>query len=268
MTRPHADDFGAVPLSRRLTVQRQARRRARGVRLLAGTADWRREIVDRLGAAAVVVAGPARLRPVRAWTWPSLTPTDLVDALHIALPDLAPLHLLAAAAPRQPGRERVSILGELGGSTVVVKLGAVDDGVENEAGALTLLTRDPLPGIATPAVIASGRIDDALAFLVTDAVGLGGQRPAIGEPLRTFESDLAGRLGALPKPPGTAAAHVPVHGDLAPWNLRRTSRGLALFDWEAAGWGPPGSDLEHYRSTCDQLRRPLGRRRTREQMGR
>jgi thiamine kinase-like enzyme len=52
---------------------------------------------------------------------------------------------------------------------------------------------------------------------------------------------------------------VPTHGDLAPWNLRRSPYGLALFDWEAAGWRPPGHDVDHYRRACAELR-PRARR--------
>jgi thiamine kinase-like enzyme len=52
-----------------------------------------------------------------------------------------------------------------------------------------------------------------------------------------------------------------VHGDLTPWNLRRTPRGLVLFDWESTGWGEPGSDLALYRRSCDEVRRPWHRRR-------
>ena len=93
-------------------------------------------------------------------------------------------------------------------------------------------------------------------FLATDALGLDKQRPAIDERLGSFERDLAERLDTLPRPPGIAADAIAVHGDLAPWSLRRTGRGLALFDWEEAGWGAPGSDLAHYRHSCEKLRTP------------
>jgi len=248
-----SDEFRAVPLSPRFTVHRRAGRTARRVRLLAGTSDWRRDLLDRLGAAALTIGGTSPWRAARPWPWPTISPAGLIEGL-----DLPGLRLLAAAAPRQEGRPRLSILAESGDDQVVIKLGTPDDGLENEAAALSLLTRDPLPGIATPSVVAAGRLDteEPVAFLVTTALGLDGQRPALDEPLRTFEADLAERLGSLPRPVGTDAASVPLHGDLTPWNLRRTEQGLALFDWEAAGWGVPGSDLEHYRQACASLRRP------------
>ena len=101
--------------------------------------------------------------------------------------------------------------------------------------------------------MATGVSTDDVTFLATDALGLDGQRPALDEPLHRFERDLAERLAALPRPSDAPDDAVPVHGDLAPWNLRRTSRGLALFDWEAAGWGAPGSDLAYYRRTSSEL---------------
>jgi hypothetical protein len=181
-----------------------------------------------------------------------LTPHDLVELLAASMPGLS---LVGAVAPRQAGRRRLSLLARFDRHDVVIKLGCPDDGLEREAVALELLGADPLPSIATPRVIGAGRLDDAIAFIATSALGLDGQRPAIGERLRTFESDLGERLGSLPHPPGESdRTVVPVHGDLTPWNLRRTSRGLALFDWETAGWGAPGADLEHYRSACAALR--------------
>ena len=256
--------FAAVPGSRRLTVSRDAGRRARRIRALAGASDWRRERLDRIGTGIVAVAGTARLRSADPWPWPERSPAAVLDG-----PGLPGLDLLAAAAPRQRGRRRLSLLatsGAASGELMVVKLGERGDGLETEATALTLLTADPLPGIATPSVVAAGHLsnDDAVAFVVTTALGLERQRPAIDEPLPNFAADLATRLAAMPKPHGTDDEFVPVHGDLAPWNLRRTSRGLALFDWEAAGWGPPGSDLEHYREACATLRR---RRRDRSAIG-
>lgn len=249
-------EFVAYPGSRRLTVGRDAGRTSRRVRLLGGAADWRRDALDRIGAAAIVVAGTRPWRAVSPWPWPDITPAQLSTQLSTDLSAAhANIRFLAAAAPRQEGRQRLSILAESDGTPVVVKLGRPDDGLEREAEVLTLLTADPLPGIATPTVIASGDLNGDVAYLITRALGLDGQRPAIDEALVTFERDLADRLRSLPRPHGIDPAFVPVHGDLAPWNLRRTARGLALFDWEAARWGPAGSDVEHYREACDTVRR-------------
>lgn len=240
------------PLSKRFLVARDGGRRARRVRALAGTSDWRRDLLDRAGSAAIAVAGTSAWPAAPGWPWPAAAVDEVTRDLDRHVPGIA---VVGVAMPRQPGRRRLSLLCRADGRDVVVKLGLPDDGLETETLALHLLTESPLPGIATPAVIAAGRIgaDQPIAFLASDALGLDRQRPAIGESLVTFEADLARRLAALPRPAGTPDDAVPVHGDLAPWNLRRTAYGLALFDWEAAGWGPPGSDLDHYRAACATL---------------
>ena len=246
--------FVRYPFSRRFTLARGTDRRARRVRLLAGASDWRRDLLDRAGSAAVGVVGTRPWPTTVAWPWPAQGPTELVECLHDALPGL---DIVAAAAPRQTGRARLSVLGTWHGADLVVKLGRPDDGIETEVVALRLLAEDPLPSIATPSVVAAGHLDDGerTAYIATSALGLDGQRPAIDEPLYAFEADLAERLRRLPRPSDGRPDDIPTHGDLAPWNLRRTGRGLALFDWEDAGWRPPGSDLAHYRRTCAELRR-------------
>ncbi len=246
----------------RVLVAASSGRRARPVVALAGASDWRRAKLDRL-AAQLLNAGATRLLPPsRGWDWPVFG----VDQVEAMLSDgpvggrLPEARVIGAVVPRQAGRERLSLLVDSRGANVVVKLGRPDTGIEREAAALRLLTDRPLPGVATPEVIALGG-NGAVVFIATTANELVRQHAAIDEPLRTFEADLAERLSTLVRPPGTPRDHVPVHGDLTPWNLRRTPRGLALFDWEAAGWGPAGSDLATYRAACDSL--PNWRRRLR-----
>ncbi len=249
--------FRSVPLSQRVIVSDRAGRNARRARMLAGTSDWRRNSLDVIGAAAILIAGTRPWPRTTGWRWPDLDVAELEDRLGATL---GGIRIEAAVIPRQLDRARLSLLcrtsDRTSGDEIIVKLAKTADGIENEALALSLLTDRPLPGIATPRVLATGPVDDDITFLATDALGLDRQRPAVDEPLRSFEHDISERLDSLPRPPLTPDDAVPVHGDLAPWNLRRTGRGLALFDWEAAGWGPAGSDLEFYRRSCEQLRRP------------
>ena len=244
----------SVPLSTRFVVRDDAGRPARRVRQLAGTSDWRRNTLDVIGATAVLIAGTRPWPTATGWRWPDLDPTEIEHLLQAPLPGV---RVDAAVMPRQIDRARLSLLCSQPRRerAIVVKLATVDDGLEREAMALSLLTARPLPAIATPKLIASGLLVDGITFLATDALGLDRQRPALGEPLHSFERDLADRLASLPRPADTADDAIPVHGDLAPWNLRRTSRGLALFDWEAAGWAAPGSDLSYYRRSCAELSR-------------
>ena len=261
-----APKWRRVPGSRRMVVAPDSRRSARHLRSLAASSDWRRDLVDRAGMTALGLLGAQALPVAPPLDWPRLSYDELAGALRSVLPGLHPIGLVS---PRQSGRRRLSMLARLTGNAVVIKLGDGDDRLEREAEALDLLAAHPLPGIATPAPIAVGRLllpgaAESSTYLVTTSVSLGRQRPAIDAPLRTFERDLAIRLSSLPRPSSDVARRValadgaselvPVHGDLTPWNLRRTSHGLALFDWESAGWGAAGSDVATYRHACDSVR--------------
>lgn len=257
-------NWSRLPGSPRLLVSPTSGRSATTVRSLAGSSDWRRAAIDAASVALLSVIGASRLPTAAGPHWPTPDLARLRTALAVPLPGLV---LLGAAVPRQPGRTRLSLVGRAGGGLVVIKLGEPGNGIEREAQVLRLLARDPLPAIATPQVVATGNVDIdgcAVAFLASTALAIGRQRAAIDEPLRTFESDLAQRLRDLPGCPTDdpdGAGIVPLHGDLTPWNLRRTPLGLVLFDWESTGWGPVGSDLADYRRACDEVRRPWNRRR-------
>lgn len=250
MSRPA--DWRQVPLAPRLLVEPTSGRRGAGLPALTGTTDWRRRAVDRLGATIVGLSGAALLNQAPPAEWPSTGLTDLGERLERALPTM---RLIGAVLPRQTGRARLSLLGRMTGNLVVIKVGSPGRGIEREAEVLERLAADPVPGVATPEPLAHGTIDlpdERVAYLVTFRLG-GRQRPAVGARLGTFERDLARRLADLPKPAGTPDHYVPIHGDVAPYNLRRTSRGLALFDWEDTTWGPPGSDVTMYRRRCELL---------------
>lgn len=54
--------------------------------------------------------------------------------------------------------------------------------------------------------------------------------------------DITDALAPSSTPPGPGLGAV--HGDLTPWNLRRSADGrLVLFDWEHASYAPPATDL-------------------------
>ena len=255
--------WNRIPGSRRLLVKATSTRStSRLARTLSGTSDWRRDLVDRAGFAAMLAVGPARLSPAAQLDWPA---TGFAEIEEIIRRDLPGLNLFGIAIPRQTGRERLSALGRITGNLAVLKLGGADPALKREYDVLELLAREPMPGITTPTPLAYGEVVIAtqpVTYLLTTAVSLLHQRVAMDEPLLTFERDLAQRLSSLPRPEGSIGSGndlVPVHGDLTPWNLRRTPRGLALFDWESAGWGERGSDLVRYRAACVEVRRPWTR---------
>ncbi len=219
------DAWRRVPLVPRVLLDPASGRAGRGIRALTGSSDWRRRAADLVGCGAVAAVGARALPAGDEPDWPPVPVADLAAALIAAVPGIRPLGVVV---PRQAGRPRLSLLARMTGNEVVVKLGRPGEGIEIEATALELLARLPLPGIETPLPLAVGELDldDVdITYVVTTAIALHRQRPAFDVPLRTFESDLGVRLAELPRPDGAAADLVPVHGDLAPFNLRRTPTG-------------------------------------------
>ncbi len=56
------------------------------------------------------------------------------------------------------------------------------------------------------------------------------------------------------RPAGTPEHWRGAHGDLIPWNLRRSHTGTWLIDWEDAAWLPPGADEVYFRAVSAALR--------------
>lgn len=72
-------------------------------------------------------------------------------------------------------------------------------------------------------------------------------------PLDAITEEIRAALSSLSRPATVPDDWLPMHGDLTPWNLREVGNRLSLFDWEDAGWGPPGSDQTLYLLTARRL---------------
>jgi hypothetical protein len=106
---------------------------------------------------------------------------------------------------------------------------------------------------AVPEVIDGGQVD-GWRYLMMAPLPPRPHRPAVDISLDEVVADVQ-RLVAAVLPRGEAPTRwEPMHGDLAPWNLREVSgRGLMLLDWEEAGWGPPGADAVLYPAAAAAL---------------
>jgi hypothetical protein len=79
-------------------------------------------------------------------------------------------------------------------------------------------------------------------------------------PVRRTVPGLTDQISALvesvvPRPAGVPPHWRGSHGDLTPWNLRRSHTGTWLIDWEDACWAPPGADEVYFRATAAALGR-------------
>lgn len=77
--------------------------------------------------------------------------------------------------------------------------------------------------------------------------------PRLRSPLLAITEEITERLtGVLPGNPPQPGWQ-PMHGDLAPWNLRQSEQVAVAFDWEHVMYGPPGSDAVFHISASRAL---------------
>ncbi|MBA2529684.1 MAG: aminoglycoside phosphotransferase family protein [Euzebyales bacterium] len=126
--------------------------------------------------------------------------------------------------------------------------------LEAEERALSAVSNAAIRSFTVPGPLGVGSVAE-WDWLATTALPGGLHQPARHPPIAEITVELQQALaGALPdveRPPHW----VPMHGDLAPWNLRRIrGRRLALLDWQDATWGPPHADAVYWAATTAALR--------------
>ena len=129
---------------------------------------------------------------------------------------------------------------------------------------------EPAPGLARERdLLRLADVESPRAFHLPALLGHGGGGawswialsvvpPLHGPPghprIAVVTADVGHLLRDLPRPAATPAHWEPMHGDLTPWNLRQGADGrLWLYDWERAGYGPPGADAVLYHATAAAL---------------
>jgi len=121
--------------------------------------------------------------------------------------------------------------------------------------ALQALADRPVRSCNVPRPLARGSFD-GWSWMATSAIPELPHRPAHGPPIRRITSDISDRLRPTMDRTGVPDHWEPMHGDLAPWNLRRVGpRSLWLLDWDDVGWGPPGADAVYFEATSSVVRR-------------
>lgn len=229
-------------------------REAAALGVLTASSRRSRATLQTLSTHAVGIAGTRFLRKVEV----PVERTFGLDtaALTAAVARVVPgSHIVGLSLPRQGGRRRVIALCRRGDEVMVAKIDADPSLVEHEAHVLEALGGRSLPAVITPRLIGSGRTetpDGEVAIVVQSAVTT---RPH--SPVTTFDvARLGDALGERLAPvlgPAPRVGWVPNHGDLAPWNLRRTDRGVALVDWETAAHAPLGTDAAYFNACVTVL---------------
>lgn len=191
---------------------------------------------------------------------------------------------LSAGAPEGARNRKASaaVIGPAGQMLAFLKLSGstlADQLLRGEATVLRALNALPeLEGLV-PRLLDAGEIDGTFVTIQAPLPGSPAPTPIVPAhrafldaltpaarvpPARTqVVRDLPGRIAALPEPQPQLAAALDaslaaladqriragaIHGDFAPWNLRRHRGRIAAFDWEYGRLeGPAGLDEIHYR---------------------
>lgn len=201
--------------------------------------------------------------PGRSAEWrPSMDEEQWVELRDTWRSRLGPFDSMAAYQRRQASRPGLALLLLRGGTPVAfVKVrGNGGESLRDEADAHTAVWSFGPRSFSVPEPLLSGTTREWQWF-ATAPLPLGIHYPPADPPLDTILREVDAALADLPRPAGTPDHWRPMHGDFAPWNLRRIGRAaVALIDWERAGWGPPHADLVLYRATWAALRgRPAAR---------
>jgi hypothetical protein len=155
-------------------------------------------------------------------------------------PYLLPFSSVAIARMTHPNRYVAAILDRTARPRMIAKIAVDDEGVRHlaaEASALAELSPLLPPPLTAPALIEKDR-----GVLVFDFVPWVVRSDVANLPL-----EVAAALGEFFRSGRTSDGRGPTHGDFAPWNLLRTTRGWTLIDWEAASpQGEPFTDVCHF----------------------
>jgi hypothetical protein len=216
--------------------------RRRGL-MLRRAAEW---MVRVLGPGAL----PGRCSELRL--------PDLVDGWgeieRMLRRDIGPFDAMAVHTRRLPHRPGAAVLLLAGGSPVAfLKVGS-DESIENEHRVLSGLERSGKPlSFEAPGVLGFYSVA-GLRVSVMTVILWGRHYPMTQPPLGAVVADVQRALQPLPLPQGIPRHWTPMHGDLSPWNLRVDAGGrMVLFDWEEAGFGPPGADEVYYSAASAAL---------------
>lgn len=176
-----------------------------------------------------------------------------------ALGDAEPWSAIIDAATRTVGQSRLAIYrppqhDRLGCAVLMIGPdGAVgflkirpreDGGLAKEIEALAALGGSG-GGLWIPELLQEGT-RGPWRYALTSPIPTSMHVPSSGEALDSMMDNVYRRIiGVLGDPP--VRGYEPMHGDLTPWNVRGLRDGrTAVFDWESAGWGPPGADHAYF----------------------
>jgi len=200
-----------------------------------------------LGPSALPGRRTALVPPIDGQLWP-----ELLYRLRHALGEFETIATYQRVQIDRPGM--MLLLLSRSGPLAFVKIRRLGDAdIGNECDALRSLRSFGPRSFSVPEVLLEDTIGD-WNYLALEPLAPRMHRVPKDPPLRAIIEDVRRALTELPRGGGVPSHWCPMHGDLTPTNLRELpDRRLVLFDWEEAGWGPPGADAVLYRATVAAL---------------
>jgi hypothetical protein len=221
------------------------------------SASRRNALFAQTAASLLVRVLGTRALPGRAEAWSPPVDGDVADELRDRLEDaVGPCDAVAGYVPRQTERGGFCMLLRRNGRSigfVKVRPDGEDGSLATEHGALARVAQVRASAFRSPAPIALGSIG-RWHYLVSEALPPVLHRPPSAPPIAAVTAQIAAALEDMTRPAEIPAHWVPMHGDLAPWNLRAVAGTLYLIDWEDVAWGPPQADAVYYHATDAAVR--------------
>lgn len=144
------------------------------------------------------------------------------------------------------------LICDAAGRSRFVKLQSDAAAMERERATLVALGARSDGSWAAPRLLGSGATA-GWTWLMTEGLPHALHRPRLAFDVAPFADDLdrllAPTLGDRPVDGWRVA-----HGDLAPWNVRRSGRATIVLDWETVGWAPPRADEAYFAACAATLR--------------
>ncbi len=220
---------------------------------------------QRVAWVCVAIFGPRTL-PGRSLTWVPMASLEWVELAETWRRELGAFDEVTGFARLDVHRGGLALLLLRKGSPIAfVKVHHGTGGsILNERRALEAVSKCRPRSFQAPELIQSGFLH-GWHYLAAAPLPLGLHRPPRHPPLQAILEEIEGALTQMPRPAGTPEHWRPMHGDFAPWNLRRCAgkslylagKSLYLMDWENAGWGPPNADEVFYRAADAALKNTL-----------
>jgi hypothetical protein len=208
---------------------------------------------------ALSLAGP-RLVPGERCSLDDVVDRDLFLALWADVEGcIGPVDAVAALGRPQAARAGFAVLALRGHRVVAfVRLQRASAGSQREAAVLRAVAAFGPRTFAVPSVVGSGTAQ-GWDWIATEPLPGRLHRSDWTADPESLGHEISAALSEFVGPPPRDGWR-PMHGDLAPWNLRRTRRRRFLIDWEAADFGPPHADATYLSVTRAAVRgRPPSR---------